>query len=33
MCVMRGLIEILHHRDKYVDLMANSRGAATIETG
>ncbi len=25
MCVMRGLIEILHDRDRYADLLANSR--------
>jgi rod shape-determining protein MreB len=30
MCVMRGLIEILHHRDRYAELIVNSRAPASL---
>ena len=30
MCVMRGLIEILHHRDRYEELIANSRAPSSL---
>ena len=30
-CVMRGLVEILHHREKYEDLIANSKVRASLE--
>jgi len=32
MCVMRGLIEILHHRDRYEALLVNSRAKLAVET-
>ena len=31
MCVMRGLIEILHHRERYEDLIANSQARVLLE--
>ena len=30
MCVMRGLIEILHHRDRYEELIVNSRAPSSL---
>jgi rod shape-determining protein MreB len=30
MCVMRGLIEILHHRDRYAELIVNSRAPSSL---
>jgi rod shape-determining protein MreB and related proteins len=30
MCVMRGLIEILHHRDRYEELVVNSRAPTSL---
>ena len=31
MCVMRGLIGILHHRDRYEDLIINSQARQLLE--
>jgi rod shape-determining protein MreB len=31
MCVMRGLIEILHHRDRYETLLVNSRARLAVD--
>ncbi len=31
LCVMRGLIEILHHRDRYEELIANSKTRASLD--
>ena len=30
-CVMRGLVDILHHREKYEELIANSKVRASLE--
>ena len=30
MCVMRGLIQILHHRDRYAELIVNSRAPSSL---